>query len=262
LSLALVGVTALLFLAPAAQAASAGASTITLRAPYAGVTTYTSTSTSSSGCGVAKIPHGPNFSGTTGKGGFSASARATSCDPLLGDSGASSVEMTVLVPVPVYSGHDVIHASWTVGARVSSLIGGANCNLSNSTYSYCYVDASASFGGYAYLVDLTNGSYWFGPTNWAGTFAESTLYNYCYLGNCSLEYTGNTHVVVNTPVTWSFSARGLNPNDSFALEFIFYGYVSVYDVVYQGTLSGASESASIAMAGNGLGATLNSITIR
>ena len=262
LTIALVGIAGLLILSPLAGASSAGHPTITLTAPYTGVTTYASTSTSSSGCGMGKVPRAPSFDATTGVGGFSMKTDATSCGPFYGDSGGASAGLTVFVPIPAYSGNNVIHAKWTVKATVTSRIGGADCLLTSATYSYCISEAYSSLGAYAYLYDQTNGSYWFADSNWAGDYTFTELYDICYAGNCSLQLTPNVHLNVDVPVTFTVHAGGLDASHAYLLEVSFSGYASVYDSAYQGTLTGASEFASVAMAGPGLGATLNSVTIR
>ena len=122
ITFALLGITGLLILSPLAQAASAGPATIVVKAPYTGATTYTSTSTSSGGCAVGKIVRAPFFDANTGKGGFFLASHASSCAPLYGDSGGASAGLTVYVPIPVYTGHDVIHAQWTIKAAVTARI--------------------------------------------------------------------------------------------------------------------------------------------
>ncbi|MGA8663529.1 MAG: hypothetical protein WB809_00440 [Thermoplasmata archaeon] len=259
---ALVAITGLLLVAPFAQAASSGPATITLKAPYTGVTLYTSTSSSSSGCGAGKVVRAPAFDASNGVGVFSVKADASSCAPLYGDTGGASAGLTVYVPVPVYSGNNVIHAKWTIQATITTRLGGANCLLTNTTYSYCLSESYADFGAYAYLYDETNGSYWFGDSNWAGDYAFADLYDICFYGNCSLTLTPNVHLSIDVPVTYSIHASGLVPSHVYVLEVSFQAYASVEDSAYQGTLSGASEIASVSMTGPGLGATLDSITIR
>lgn len=261
LTFVLVGVAGLLLLAPISQAAAGGPPMVILKAPFTGVTTYPSTSTSSAGCGTGKVVRAPFFIPTTGKGGFSEKAHATSCPGLYGDSGSASAGLTVSVPIPAHSGTNVIHARWTVDASVGAQIGGANCLLYNTSYSYCYLGSYSSLSGYAYLIDVTNNSYWFGTTAWPGVYASSSLFASCYFGNCSLNVTGNQHFSVKTTVTWSFHANGLNPSHVYVLEVDWYSGVSVFDYSYQATLTGASEAGSVIMSGPGSGATLNWITI-
>jgi hypothetical protein len=262
LSLGLVGVAALMFLAPIAQAAAPPIPTITVTAPYSGVSTYPSSSLSNAGCGVGKIVHAPFFDPTTGTGGFSTKSHATECPGVDGDSGSSYASLTIGVPIPVYAGNNLIRANWDINALLVTHVGGLACNLENSTFSYCDSSAYAYLDGYAYIYDTTNDTYWFGSSTWAGVFASSSLSVYCFYGNCSLNLTGNVHDVISTTAVWTFHAHGLNPAHAYVLEFSWYSGTSVEDYTYDASMSGASEIASAAMAGPGLGATLTSITIR
>jgi hypothetical protein len=262
LSCGLVGIALLLVLAPAAQAATHGPVPITLKAPYVGSSSYVSTSVSAAGCGTAKIPHAPFFDATTGAGGFSLKAHAMACPPIYSDDGGASASVTVYVPIPAFTGNDVIHAKTSIQATLRAATGAATCALFNTTFSECYSSAYAELYGDAFLVDMTNGSYFIPDNYWGGAFAESSFYTYCYAGNCSSSTTGNVHLNVATSFVWTFHAHGLIASHSYVLELYWSGSASAYDDVYLASLSGASEAASVAMAGPGLGATLTSITIR
>jgi hypothetical protein len=261
LTLLLFGVVGLLVLSPIAQGASAGPSTVIIKAPYVGVLTYPSTSTSSSGCGAGKVVRAPFFTPSTGKSGFSIKAHADACAGLYGDSGGSSAALTLSVPIPAHSGTNVIHAKWTIQASVGARISVASCQLYNTTYSSCSVGAYSSLSAYAYLIDVTNDSYWFPTTTWAGVYASTSLYDACYGGNCSFSMTGNQHFSVNSAFVWTFHANGLNPSHVYQLQISWYSDASAYDYVYDGALSGASESASVNMAGPSFGAVLNWVSI-
>jgi len=257
-----IAIAGIFLLLPVAQAATASPPTILLKAPYSGVTVSPSTSTSTSGCASGKVIRAPSFSAATGSTRFSVKASASSCPGPFGDSGAASAGLTLLVPIPVYSGNDVIHAKMTVDASLAARIGGANCLLFNLSFSYCYSSASAYLYGYAYLIDETSGFYYSSTSYWPGVDAYSSLYVSCYVGNCSVNLTAPMHITVSAPVSWTFDAAGLNAAHLFVLEVDLYSSVSAYDYAYDASFTGASEFANVLMSGPGLGATLNSITIR
>jgi hypothetical protein len=258
----LLGVALVLLVSPMAQAASAGAANTTIKAPFAGATGYGSTSTSNAGCGVGKIVHQPTFSASTGLASFSIRAHATSCAGGYGDSGSASAGETVTVPLSVVTGNDVIHATWTVDASVGARLGSTSCTLSNASYSYCYSETYAEMNGYAYLYDLTNGSYYASTNYWSGVAVSSSFYDSCYGGNCSTTVTGNQHVAIAGNVVWNFRPHAVNAAHSYELVMEWYADVSVYDYTYFGTLSGGTGTGWVTMAGPGYGAWLDSITVR
>jgi hypothetical protein len=258
----LLGIVLVLLFLPIAQATSAGTNGTAIRAPFTGATGYGSTSVSASGCGSGRIVDHPSFDATKGGVGFAARAHATPCSPSFGDSGSASASETVLVPFSIVTGTTSIHAKWTVDAAMGSHVGAASCALSNATYSYCYASAYAELSAYAYVIDLTTGTYLFSHSYWAGALAESTFDASCYFGNCSSSFTGSQQVNVASNVIWSFRGLGLNPADSYELEVSWYATVSVYDYTYLATITGGSGSGWVAMAGPGFGATLDSINLR
>jgi len=258
----LLGIALILLVSPMAQAASVGGTNTPMKAPFVGATGSGGTSTSSSDCGTGKIVHQPIFSASTGLVSFSVRAHAASCTGAYGDSGSATASETVTVPIAVVTGNDVIHAKWTVDASIGARLGGASCTLTNSSYSYCYSEAYAEMSGYAYLYDLTNGSYWWSTNSWSGPVASSSFYDYCYAGNCSTTVSGNQHVSVAGNAVWNFRPHGLNSAHSYELVISWYADVSAYDSTYLGTLSGASEAGWVTMAGPGYGAWLDSITVR
>ncbi|MCI4373797.1 MAG: hypothetical protein L3K02_09195 [Thermoplasmata archaeon] len=258
----IVGVALLLLLSPAAQATSAGPAHITIKAPYTGSTGYRSSSSSSAGCGSGTIVRAPFFHPKAGGVGFSVRAHASACPPSYGDSGGASASELVTVPIPATTGNNIVHAKWSIDASLRSTIGAATCLLTNASYSDCYSTGYANLYGYAYLVDMTNGTYYVPDNYWAGAYAESSFYAYCYAGNCSSAVTGNAHVALASSFDWTFHAHGLVASHSYVLEFSWYADAYAYDYTYLATLTGASESAAVAMAGPGLGATLESITVR
>ncbi|MCI4352559.1 MAG: hypothetical protein L3K14_04145 [Thermoplasmata archaeon] len=258
----LLGVALLLLLAPLAEATASGTALVTIKAPFTGATSYPSSSLSSAGCGVGKIVRAPFFNLTNGRLGFSERAHANTCPGLYGDSGYTTASETVSVPIPAHSGTNSIHATWTLKASIASQLAGGTCALLNTTFSYCYAAASAQLYAYAYLIDTTNFTYWFGTTPWTGAAATSSLYDSCYLGNCTSNVTGNSHVSVNQKVVWSIHAKGLVASHVYILQVSWYSYVDAYDYTYDASLTGASESGLVTMAGPGSGAVLNSITIR
>ncbi|MCI4343776.1 MAG: hypothetical protein L3J92_06665 [Thermoplasmata archaeon] len=258
----LLGIALILLVSPMAQAASVGGANITIRAPFAGATGSGGSSTSSSDCGAGRIVHQPMFWASTGLVSFSVRAHATSCTGAYGDSGSATASETVTVPIAVVTGNDVIHAKWTVDASIGARLGGASCTLTNSTYSYCYSEAYAELSGYAYLYDLTNGSYWWSTNYWSGAAASSSFYDYCYAGNCSTTVSGSQHVSIAANAVWNFRPHGLNSAHSYELVISWYADASAYDYTYLGMLTGASETGWVTMAGSGYGAWLDSITVR
>lgn len=263
LSAGLVGVAALLLLAPIAGAAASGATVTTLKAPFTGATTYPSSSLSSAGCAAAKMPHAPYFKTTTGIGGFSLRASAHACSGLFGDSASAFASETVLLPLPVHQGTNVIHAKWTVNATLGSHLGNSVCTLLNTTFSYCYSAADAQLYGYAYLIDMSNSSTWFGTTSWTGASASSTIYDSCDLGNCTSNVTGSMQFGLhNKGVTWTIHAGGLLTSHAYVLEIAWYSDAEAYDYAYDATLTGAAEYGFLTAAGPGFGVTLDWVTIQ
>jgi hypothetical protein len=258
----LLGIALVLLFLPIAQAASAGSSGTSIRAPFTGATGYSSTTVSASGCGAARIVDQPFFDASTGGVGFAARAHATPCSPTFGDFGSASASETVLVPFSVVAGTISIHAKWTVDAALGAHVGAATCALANSSYSYCYASAVSELSAYAYVYDITSGTYLFSHDYWAGALAESSFYASCYVGNCSSSFSGSQHVSVASNAIWSFRSLGLNPSDSYELEVSWYATVSMYDYTYLATLSGGGGSAWATMAGPGFGATLDAINLR
>jgi hypothetical protein len=261
-SAGLVGVALLLVLAPAAQAASAGSTSLTLKAPYVGTTSYASRSVSVSWCGGANIGHGPSFDPATGRLGFSLKSHASACSPLFGDSASAYASETITVPISAFTGTNVIHAKWSINANLWSGIGSASCTLQNTTFSECYSSSYAEISGYGYLYDATNGSYYSASNYWDGTSTSSSFFASCYNGNCTSTLSGNAHLALATSFDWRFHATGLVASHSYVLEFSWYGEVYSYDGAYLGTLSEASEGSSLTMVGPGLGATLDWISIK
>jgi len=261
-SLGLVGVALLLVLAPAAQAATAGPSHLTIKAPYVGATGFPSSSTSSYGCALGTVTHAPFFHPTTGGVGFSVRAHASSCLPTYTDSGSSSAGESIGVPIPAYTGNNIIHAKWSIDAMLKTSLGSPSCTLTNASYSYCFASASADLYGYAYLYDATNGTYWYPDNSWAGASVGSEISAFCYLGNCTSTFIGSAHLALATVMDWTFHAHGLVASHAYVLQFSWYADASASDYTYLATISGAYESASVSMAGPGLGATLESITVR
>jgi hypothetical protein len=257
----LVVVAFVLILAPMAQAASPGNSPVTITAPYTGATGYASSAWAASGCGAASIVHAPFFNWNNGRTGFSVRAHANSCSSPFGGSSSASASELVAVPITVPSANDTIRAGWVVNAALGASIGATNCVLQNvSSYSYCYATASAEVYGFAYLFDQTSGTYWYS----AGEVFESvasSVYDTCYSGSCTTSSTGNQHMTVSTSIVFPFHVRGLNPSDSYLLVTTWSSDAYFYEYGYASSLSVANAAGSVTMAGPGMGATLEWITV-
>jgi hypothetical protein len=219
-----------------------------------------------------------HFSTVTGMGTWAAKASAHACAKHLGPvggSGFSESEAQTLIGVPIKSFHGAatpttVAVTWsiTAAAAISTTMGASPCPpavINPSTgygSSYCYLEASASMYGYSYLVDLTNGSYFYSsnyPTlislsNY--TFNDTYCYSFtCYYYNYSYG-TPTTSFSGSTTATWWINGT-LNHADKYAVE------TYVYAFVYAGA-SGfpkSSAAASLDMASGSNGETLTSIVV-
>jgi hypothetical protein len=265
---ALVGTVAaislLMILMPTATAASAGsvASTIKVTAPYPGAAGYASTSLSQSGCGGAKVVKHPSFSAATGKGVLALSSHSALCSPVFGDYGSAGASLEITVPIHLPSGTHRIVANWNIAASLRTTLGSYGCTLNTTGfYSSCYAYADATLSAYPYLVDDTNGTYYFPTTYWQGLSADSYVSAFCYSGTCGVNFTGNDAMNVLSMLSWSIHASGLVSTHQYSLLFYLSGSVECYDSDYSATMTGGALTAAISLAGPSHGATLTSVVI-
>jgi hypothetical protein len=130
------------------------------------------------GCAHASTPHPWSFSLTTGKAAFTGSVSASTCGGSFAgvggygaasSSGGSEAAIKLSLPNGNHAVNINVNASWSTAGSVS---GSGACptrsyhyvNPSNSsqyyyaTYGDCYASADAYLIGYAYLMDVTNGT--------------------------------------------------------------------------------------------------------
>jgi len=263
-----LGIAVLMVLMVPASAASAPSvlHTIQITAPYTGAYASPSTSSSASGCAGTSVVTAPFWHARTGAGGFSGTARASDCAPILSGSASTDVGFLSYVPISVVSGHHTIVVKWSIRASGAESLHLGSCKIASLTnYSECYEDATIEITGSAYLVDQTNGSYVAYPTTpWAGIAASGFYYDYCYAGNCSTYSYGNASgsFSVHTSVVWTFNAHGLVASHQYVLVQSFYGYVDAYSAVYgSATLHNGHATAWLNAGTFGNGLQLTSITV-
>ncbi|HEV8050249.1 MAG TPA: hypothetical protein VGP88_06615 [Thermoplasmata archaeon] len=263
-----LGIAVLMVMIVPASAASAPAivHTVMITAPYTGAYSNPSMSVSTSGCGTAAVITAPFWHARTGDGGFSGRASGSSCAPIYSGSGYTTLGFTSYVPIVAMPGHDKIVVKWALDVTGAESIHSGACRVTSTTnYSECYESASSSLSGYAYLVDLTNGSYLGSSTTyWNGTGASSYALQYCYSGNCSTYAYGGTGgtFALHGNVAWTFHVHGMLATHQYELVQSFTGYVSASSSVYgSATLQHGHASAWLNAGTFGNGIRLASITI-
>jgi hypothetical protein len=140
-----------------------------------------------------------------------------------------------------------------------------SCTISSAgtSYSECYVSATAYVYLYSYLLDLTNGTYYAGSSTLPSVSEYTEWYLYCYAGNCSASFAGSSgsfsKVVSGT--SW-FDSSGFNPTHQYALISTVYSETYAYASTYgTATLVGSHANAMLDLS-KGHGATLNWVETR
>jgi hypothetical protein len=262
LTCALLGVTILLALAPLAEAATVGSSALTLRAPFTGGVSVPVIFSTLTGCAEQKLVPASSFNSTTGKASVTVRVHARPCNTPFGDSVSVTISSNEIIPFPAFSGVNTIHSKWTVDAALRTYINPGGCMFHNVTSSYCYSQAVSTLTGFAYVFDTTNGTTWPVANYWQGGTASSSINDACTAGICTSSVTGNTTIRVHGTVTWAFQLSGLKASHHYELWAEWDVSAYAQDFAYRATLTGGGEGASLVMAGPGLGATLDWITIR
>jgi len=256
-----MAVALIMALSPAAAAAGH-----TYHAPYTGTVSQTSSYTSVSGCATGALTSPVNWSASTGTFTMAAKSSGKGCGTQLAGVGGNSygsAEGGLEVAIPIKAATSAAHSisvNWKIHASVSESMTPGTCVTSNTTtfFQYCEVFADVSIYGFAYLVDTTNGTYFY-PTNYWDYYNESYNETYCYSGTCYLSAGSFAYGALGN-VSWFINGT-LNKLDSYAIVTYMYVYASSGAEAYTATLSGGSASASVVLAGGPNKATLSSIVV-
>jgi len=238
----------------------------TYHAPYAGAVSQTSTYTSQSGCATGALTSPVNWSSTTGVLMLTAKTSAKSCGTQLAGVGGYSygyvqggLEVAIPIKVATSAAHS-ISVNWKLHGSATEAMSPGTCTLSTTaSYQSCYVSAYLSAYAGAYLVDTTNGSYFY-QTNYWSFYNDSYNDTYCYSSTCYNSSGSFGYGTLGGNVSFFINGT-LNKLDSYAILTYFYGYAQSYVSSYQATLTGASASASIVLAGGSNKATLSTIVV-
>jgi len=255
-----MAVALIMALSPAAAAAGH-----TYHAPYAGAVSQTNTYTSVSGCATGALTAPVNWSSTTGVFTMTAKTSAKGCGTQLAGVGGNSygaAQGGVEVAVPIKAATSAAHSlsvNWKFHGSATMTMTPGTCTLATTTsFQDCYVSGYIDIYAGAYLVDLTNGSYFY-PTNYWYFYNDSYNETYCYSGSC---YNASGSFGFGTLGNVSFFINGtLNKLDSYAVVTYVYAYASSSVSAYVATLSGGSATASVVLAGGSNKAALSSIVI-
>jgi hypothetical protein len=247
---------------------------VTYTAPYLKSVMTNSIYSGVSGC--AKLSQTKlHMSTVTGMGTWAGKATAHTCKHLgpIGGYGSAYSEAETLLGVPIHSFFGAatpttVAVTWTVTYAASASAahtGSCPAVVLSSTgygYSYCSASAYAEVFGYSYLIDLTNGSYFY-PSNYPSIlYLYNYTYNdtYCYSFTCySYNYSyssGSASTSGSMPATWWINGT-LNHADKYAVETYLFMYVNSYA---QGFPS-ATAAAALDLASSGNGFSLTSIVV-
>jgi hypothetical protein len=248
---------------------------VTYTAPYLHAVTSNSLYSSVSGC--AKLAQTKlHFSTLTGMGTWAGKATAKTCPHHLGPIGgygSSFAEAQTLVGVPIHSFHGAatpttVAVTWTMtfsAAVAATHTGSCPAVVLSSTgygYSYCAAEAFTEMFGYSYLIDLTNGSYFYSSNYPTLIDLYNYSYNdtYCYSFTCySYNYTASSassSMSGSTSATWWINGT-LNHADKYAVETYVYAYVDSYASGFPA----GSASSVLDLASSGNGEALSSIVV-
>jgi len=253
------------------QVAAAG----TVVPPYKGTVQQNYNSQSTGGCSaIGKNTAKASWSPVTGVGHLGEVASAKTCGKSLAgvggnSNGYASGEFEIAVPIKIATtGAHSVAAAWTISLTDSQkmTVGGVcpavKLNSLGAGYSYCDASSEAYVSGYAYLVDVTNGTYFYSTTYWSGLFNYSSQYNdtYCYNFNCtSYNYTYGTPSTFSGSAshTWYFNGTMVKSHHYVLIAYM-YGGASAY--LYGFPKSTASAMVNMATLGNGAKLTGISVT--
>ena len=265
-----MGVTLLLMLSP--LAAGAGH---TYRPPYTSMVSSTSTYQGQQGCGTESITTLPTWNSTSGVFTIAGKTSSKNCGASLAGVGGSSEgyfegEIDLAMPVKVTASTHNVTVTWKVNAAVTSSYSPPKSCTGPSTDLYFYCDVASDYfiDGEAYLVDTTNGTYFY-PTSYWEWYNES--YNETEYDNFSgtptwYNYSGAYSYGAPGSAIWYInSSYALNPRDSYVVVMYFYvdcdADTYAYGYPTGPTLVGGSASTSINMASGPNKATLTSISL-
>jgi hypothetical protein len=182
--------------------AAAGAVTPTLLFPGATWAPYASKSMG--GCANAQMI-APHWTALNGAGRMRVQAAANTCPayrggPMQSSYAYASNEISVNAPVVMFTGVGGVNVTWNMNfaAVAGGVLFNSTCptptlNIYGYGFQYCQIYWSASVGMYAYLVDNTNGSYFYPSNYWGGyyNYNDSYNYTYCYSFTCYGPYSGS-----------------------------------------------------------------------
>jgi hypothetical protein len=247
---------------------------VTYTAPYLKAVVSNSIYSGVSGC--AKLSQTKlHMSTVTGMGTWAGKASAHTCRHLgpIGGYGSAYSEAQTLLGVPVHAFRGAatpttVAVTWTLtysGAVAATHTGSCPAVVLSSTgygYSYCSASGYAEIFGYSYLIDLTNGSYFYSSNYPSILYLYNSTYNYtyCYSFTCySYNYTsvsGTSPMSGSTAATWWINGT-LNHADKYAVE----TYVFMYADAYAQGFPKATASAALDLASSGNGISLTSIVL-
>jgi len=259
----LLTLTAVILLAPAGLGVSASHTT-TLKAPYRTLVTALFSSTNTVGCGSDKIVTAPHFVAKAGTGGFSDTGTAPACSKLpngIANRGSATSQVSIVVPIAVHRTSTSIAANWTISASGTESLVSTACPAATGVSYDCFEIAEVYLFGQAYLIDTTNGTFYFSSNFWPGFVNISQNDTFCS-PTCSTSVTGGSGGSFSGSQMFTFlvNATGLNNTHSYVLEVDLYGGAYAELDASNTKLVGGHATATLNFATLGNGAKLNKIT--
>ena len=121
------------------------------------------------------------------------------------------------------------------------------------TYGFCDVSSEFDIYGFAYLYDMTSGSYFYPSNYWSGMFNYSYTENYSY--NYAVNYSNSSYWAYNYSYSYAFNGTGGTPGTfvgTVAPQWFVNGTFSSTDSYQVITYVGASQYSSVeGFAGSG-----------
>ncbi|MFI5417636.1 MAG: hypothetical protein ACHQ2Y_01880 [Candidatus Lutacidiplasmatales archaeon] len=258
-------VVAVMAMAPASFGAATHA--ITIKAPYKKATLGTWNTNGQVACGTDKNVVLTKFSKLTGKGGFSELSKAPTCKGLPANTanrGMATGEFAIVFPLSSIGGLRTIFSNWTFNVAGTDSYHAGKCATNVlASYAFCQAFGESYVSASGYLIDQTNGSYFFPNNPWPGVFNDTYNETVCSYANCTYYQTPTASNSFSSSTTWSFNfTQTMNASDQYTLEFDISGGTWAEADAYNGVLTGASASASLNFDTLGNGATLNYVVIQ
>jgi len=205
------------------------------------------------GCAPAHA-YPAHWAATTGHGSLKGSTSAKTCPAYRGGStvdsdGYTSQELEVYAPASMPSGVGGINVSWAINVaanQASGITGSLSCPSVTYSYNYnygytwynytdtyadCEVSSSVEMYGYAYVYDMTTGSYFYSSNYWGGLYNETFQYNDTY--SYSATYSNSSYWIYNYsygPYSYNYSSGSAGGfTGSYAPQWFFNGTFSSTD---------------------------------